>query len=77
MGAELSFAALPPKTKLFLTAGLLGGLSTFSSFSWETFSLFTEYRYLPAITNILLNLTLSFAGVGLGLFLAKMLFKKA
>ena len=66
-----------PKTKLFLTTGLLGGLSTFSAFSLETINLFNEGKHLLSSLNVLLNLTLSLIGVVLGMYLANLLFKKA
>ena len=49
-------ASIAPKVKLFLTTGLLGGLSTFSTFSLETVNLFKANKPLIASGNILLNL---------------------
>lgn len=71
-GLELS----SPKTRLFLTTGLLGGLSTFSTFSLETIRLFGEAKHFMGFANVLLNLVLSLSGVLLGMYLAKLL-KKA
>lgn len=73
IGLELS----SPKTKLFITTGLLGGLSTFSTFSLETVSLFSEGKHFWGFANVLLNLGLSLLGVVLGMYLAKFLVKKA
>jgi CrcB protein len=56
-----------------LVSGLLGGLSTFSSFSLETVELLERSRYAAAGANTLLNLGLSLSLVALGLFLAKAL----
>jgi CrcB protein len=66
-----------PKAKLFITTGLLGGLSTFSAFSLETITLFGDGKFFWGALNILLNLTLSLLGVLAGMFLAKLLTKKA
>ena len=41
-------ALLSAKTKLLLKTGVLGGLSTFSAFSLETVSLFTDKRFFAA-----------------------------
>lgn len=75
-GAEQQSLALAPRVKLFLTTGLLGGLSTFSTFSLQTMTFFQSGRYVAAIGNILLNLALSLLGVVLGMALAKSLFSK-
>lgn len=77
IGLENQAVALPARTKLFLTTGLLGGLSTFSAFSLETVSLFRSGEYLPAAGNIVLNCGLSLAGVMLGMTAAKALTKPA
>ena len=42
--------------KLFLLTGICGGLSTFSTFSYETFELLKQQNYLWASANILLSL---------------------
>jgi len=42
--------------KLFLLSGICGGLSTFSTFSYETFELFKQHHYAWAYANILLSL---------------------
>jgi CrcB protein len=77
IGLEQQSVTLNPKTKLFLTTGLLGGLSTFSTFSLETVNLFQGGKYLLATGNIALNLVLSLCGVILGMVCAKAIFKKA
>jgi len=69
--------SISPKTKLFLTTGLMGGLSTFSTFSLETVVLWGDGKYLFALLNVLLNLALCLSGVVFGMFLAKQLVKKA
>lgn len=73
IGAERNTAALPHHAKLFLTTGLLGGLSTFSAFSLETVQLFENGRLFLAAANVSLNICLSLAGAALGLLSSKML----
>lgn len=46
---------LSPRTLFFLTTGLCGGLSTFSTFSWETIQLFQQQQFTWAVTNILVT----------------------
>jgi CrcB protein len=62
---------VPPKLKLFVNTGILGGLSTFSTFSLETVSLFQGGKYLIGGGYVLLSLALSLAGVAAGMALAK------
>ena len=57
---------ISPQLKLFLATGIMGGLTTFSTFSYETIVLIKEGNILLAILNILLNLILSLLGVVLG-----------
>ena len=51
---------------LFLTTGLVGGLTTFSTFSYETITFLNNGNYVLGTLNTLLNLFLSFGGVILG-----------
>ncbi|MEG0018786.1 MAG: fluoride efflux transporter CrcB [Hydrogenoanaerobacterium sp.] len=74
-GIEKNTAWITPKAKLFLTTGMLGGLSTFSTFGMETISLFMSSDYIHAFANILFNLSFSFLGVIMGMMTAKLLFK--
>lgn len=41
--------------RLFLVVGVLGGFTTFSSFSLDTLSLYHNREFLLAVCNILLN----------------------
>jgi CrcB protein len=38
-----------PSLRVFLTIGILGGFTTFSSFSYEAISLLRDASYLPAL----------------------------
>jgi CrcB protein len=61
---------ISPNLKLFLTTGIMGGLTTFSTFSYETIILFQESKYYLGVLNTSLNLFLSFGGVVTGKFIA-------
>jgi len=62
---ELSIGSdlIPPGMRLFLVTGLLGGFTTFSTFSYETVSLLSDGSYLLGAVNIGLTLFLSLGGV--------------
>ena len=58
---------LSPDWRLFLVTGLLGGLTTFSTFSAETVDLLGRQQYGWAFGSIALHLLGSLAMTGLGL----------
>lgn len=70
MELSLTTDLIPPDLRLFLTTGIMGGLTTFSTFSYETIELFSDGTYILAILNVCLNLFLSLGGVVLGKFIS-------
>ncbi len=55
---------------LFLSVGVLGGFTTFSTFSLETLELIRHHQVVPAVANILMNVFLGLAAVWFGRSLA-------
>jgi CrcB protein len=63
----------PPQVRLFLVTGLMGGLTTFSTFSAEVVAHLQEGRILPALLVVFVHLAGSLALTGLGLATARAL----
>jgi len=59
--------------RLFLTTGILGGYTTFSTFSLETALLYEQGELLAAATYVLASVALSIAALFLGLFVVRTL----
>src|SRR5688572_12461526 len=52
MYVSLNSQAISPNLRLFLTTGVLGGFTTYSSFNYETIALLREGMLLTACINI-------------------------
>jgi CrcB protein len=61
-----------PWMKVFLTVGLCGGFTTFSTFSLESFRMLQDGSYLLALGNIAGSLVLCLIGIWAGMVLARM-----
>lgn len=60
-----------PVWRLLLVVGFLGGFTTFSTFSWETYTLWINGQQSVAIMNALANVVFSILGTALGVWLAR------
>jgi CrcB protein len=61
----------PSVTRLLLAVGFCGGYTTFSTFSLDTVALIESRGWGLAIVNVLANVALGLAGVGLGLAMGR------
>lgn len=57
---------MPPDARLFVTIGVCGGYTTFSSFSLQTLNLIRGGEFTAAVGNIAGSFVLCLAGVWLG-----------
>lgn len=63
---------MSPRTKLLLTTGLCGGLSTFSTFSLETVTLAQKGAWGMAAANVAVNVTVCCIAVVAGLWFSRL-----
>ena len=64
---------LPPEVRLFLITGLLGGLTTFSTYSAEVVMAYSRGLWLSASLIALSHMVGSFLATGLGYYTIRLL----
>jgi CrcB protein len=69
----LSTTLISPTLRLTLTTGFMGGLTTYSSFNFETTSLLRERAWATAAANVGITLAACFVAGMLGLITARRL----
>jgi fluoride exporter len=65
--------SLPPTTRLALTTGVMGGFTTYSTFSYETMKYLQEGAWLLAALNVLVTVVACLVACLLGWGLARSL----
>jgi CrcB protein len=73
MHLALRLASFPPDLRFFLTSGVMGGLTTYSSFNYETTKLFEDGATRSAALNVGVTLVGCAAAGILGLVIARRL----
>ena len=71
MEGSLRSSLLSPDLRMGITVGFMGGFTTFSTFSFETYRLLEEGSFLQAGANVLLNVVVCIVFAALGIFLAR------
>jgi CrcB protein len=64
---------ISPNVRIFLTTGVMGGLTTYSTFDYETFRFTQEAAYGLAALNVAITLVVCFVAGMLGDATAKLL----
>ena len=62
---------VPANLRLFLTTGIMGGLTTYSTFDWETTAFFQDRAPALAFANVGATLVVCFAAGWLGIVAAR------
>lgn len=61
-----------PSLRIFITIGILGGFTTFSSFSFETIALFQDGEVFFGMLNILASVAICLSATYVGVFIGKL-----
>src|SRR4051812_35744080 len=73
MESSLRIASFPPNLRLALTTGFMGGLTTYSSFNYETTTLAAQGSSDRALLNVVVTLVACVLAGLAGLWLARRL----
>ena len=67
MHVSLESTLIPPTLRIFLTTGVMGGLTTYSTFNYETLNFVTDGDWLLAALNMGATVVVCLAAGALGL----------
>jgi CrcB protein len=67
MEMGLRSTAIPDTLRLGLTVGFMGGLTTFSTFSYETFKLLEDRQFFVAFANVMASVAVCLLFTWLGI----------
>lgn len=70
---SLRSTLISPNLRIGLTIGFMGGLTTFSTFSYETFKLVEDGQLMTAVGNVLVSVVVCLACTWLGILVARQL----
>jgi CrcB protein len=73
MALGLEKGAISAETRIFLTTGVMGGLTTYSTFNYETARFFEERAYGLGLLNVGVTLASCWIAAALGLMVARWL----
>lgn len=73
MEGTLRSSLIPAQVRIGVTIGFLGGFTTFSTFSYETFRLLEDGSFLQAGANFFLSTLLCLVATAAGIFIARQL----
>lgn len=73
MEFSLRSTLVSPGLRIALTVGFMGGLTTFSTFSLETFSLLERGYFGVAFANVLLSVVICLGATWLGISAARLI----
>lgn len=73
IGAFALSPTVSPEAKLFIMTGMLGGLTTFSTFSAEGVNLITRGQYGWAVTHVLIHVIVSLVMTALGILTVQLI----
>ena len=62
-----------PSLRIFLTIGILGGFTTFSSFSFETIALLRDGSYTLGLLNVTASVVTCLVATWIGMIIGKIL----